>query len=559
MSFKRFSALLLLAALLSLPVLALSQGARTYAVLPFKINSDMYRHMGAGAQAMLNSRLAWIGYFEPVPQSSIERAGGRSPASPAEAQTIMGQINTDFLVTGSITFQDKLATLELKVYDRKGQIWTKTAPQLPMEGISPALERLSAEVRTEVFKRPGEDAKVQERKEVRKEQQSKAPVPKNADFVVGDTGEAAVGTSGGPVMNPQFRYEGGAETPGRWQSQSLRYASVGMVVADFEGNKKNQVIIAGVNTLYAYEFFQNTLKPLGELKLGMRMKILRLSALDLDRDGRAELIVSAMDDPEGNALPKSFIYKVSGGKFEQVGETHKLFLAVVRTPPNYQPTLVGQRKGFHGPFDENGVSEMQYQNGSIEPVRLLRLPTIANVFNFTFLPEGNTHKVVVLNEYSYMKVFTPDKEVQYSQEEGYNSSSVYLIVDERLPGMDTGRRDTGIEEFYYIPLRMIPVSFDTNGKYELIVNKDISVASQIFQKFRRFSQGEIHSLFWDGVGMSLAWKTRRIKGTVVDLGLEDLRNEGKKQLVVCLNTYSGAIGMSNEKTVVVTYDLDMNK
>ena len=84
MSFKRFSALLLLAVLLSLPVLALSQGARTYAVLPFKINSDMYRHMGAGAQAMLNSRLAWIGYFEPVPQSSIERAGGRSPASPAE-------------------------------------------------------------------------------------------------------------------------------------------------------------------------------------------------------------------------------------------------------------------------------------------------------------------------------------------------------------------------------------------------------------------------------------------------------------------------------------------
>ena len=65
----------------------------------------------------------------------------------------------------------------------------------------------------------------------------------------------------------------------------------------------------------------------------------------------------------------------------------------------------------------------------------------------------------------------------------------------------------------------------------------------------------MHSLFWDGVGMSLAWKTRRIKGTVVDLALEDLKNEGKKQMVVCINTYSGAIGASSEKTVIVTYDL----
>jgi hypothetical protein len=428
-----------------------------------------------------------------------------------------------------------------------------------MEGLVPALERLSSEVRTEVFQRPGEDAKAAERKEVRKEQLSKAPVPKNPDFVVGDTGEASVGPGGGPVMNPQFRYEGGAETPGRWQSQSLRYASVGMVVADFDGNKKNQVIIASTNTLYAYEFYQNTLKPLGEIKLGMRIKILRLSALDLDRNGRPELIVSAVDDPEGNAEPRAFIFNVTNGKFEEFCKPQKMYLSVVRTPPTNQPTLVGQRKGFHGPFDEYGVSEMHFSNGNVEPVRLLRLPSIANIFNFSYLPEGTSYKIVVINEYSYMRVYTPDLDAQFSQDEGYNSSAVFVVVDERLPGMDMGRRDTGVEEYYYLPMRMIPVSFDTKGKYELLVNKDISVASQIFKKFRHFSQGEVHSLFWDGVGMSMAWKTRRIKGTVVDLGLDDLKNEGKKQLIVCLNTYSGAIGMSNEKTVVVTYDLDTNK
>jgi len=232
---------------------------------------------------------------------------------------------------------------------------------------------------------------------------------------------------------------------------------------------------------------------------------------------------------------------------------------VVRTPPTYRPTLLGQSKGHHTPFDESGVSEMIYQDGTIQHVRKLRLPSIANLFNIAFLPDGNSFKVVALNEYNYMKVFTSDLDLQYSQEDGYNSSNNYLYVDERLPGMDQGVRELDTAQQYYVPIRMLPVSFDSSGKYELLANKDISLAAQVFKKFRRFSQGEIHSLFWDGVGMSLAWKTRRIKGTVVDIALADLKNDGTKQLVVCLNTYSGAIGASNEKTIVVTYDLNTDK
>jgi len=560
MTLKRLSTLLLLCFALAVPALAQAQSAHPFAVLPFKVNSDKYQYLSKGAQSPVSSRLTWLGYFEPVSADKIARVGAKLPSGPAEAQTMMATIGAEYLVVGNLDFQDadKQINVELKIYDNKGQTWTKSS-KVPMEGLLPALERLSNDARTEVFKRPGEDAKKIERKEARADAQAKMPVPTNADFVVGDTGEAPVGPAGGPVMNPQFRYEGGAETPGRWQSQSLRFASVGMAVGDFVGDKKNRVIIAGPNTLYAYEFFQNTLKPIGEYKLGMRIKLLRISIMDLDRDGKAEIIASGLDDPEGNAEPRTFILSYSNGKFDNFMPPQKMYLSVARIPPTYQPTLLGQNKGSHGPFDESGVSEMFYQGGSIQAVRKLRLPNIANLFNFSYLPDGNTYKIVVLNEYNYMKAFTADLEAQFTQEDGYNSSNNYIIIDERLPGMDMGTRDSGVEEFYYVPIRMIPVAFNNNGKYELLANKDISVAAQIFKKFRRFSQGEVHSLFWDGVGMSLAWKTRRIKGTVVDLALEDLKNDGKKQLVVCLNSYSGAIGASAEKTVVVTYDLDLGK
>lgn len=561
MSLKRLSALILLCLALAAPALALAQGVRTYAVLPFKVTSDKFQYLSKGAQAPVSNRLNWLGYFEPVEADKLARAGGRFPANLNEAQSIMGAIGTDFLVAGVLDFQDgdKQVNITLNVYDRiKAQSWNKSS-KVPLEGLLPALERLSNDVRTEVFKRPGEDAKAAERKEVRKDMQSKAPVPRNADFVTGDTGEAPMGTAGGPVMNPQFRYEGGAETPGRWQSQSLRYASVSMAAGDFVGDKKTRVIVAGEHSLYAYEFFQNTLKPIGEHKLGMRIKLLRVSILDLDRDGKAEIIATGLDDPDGNAEPRTFVFSFNNGKFENFMPPMKMYLSVVRIPPTYQPTLLGQGKGNHGPFDESGVSEMLYQDGKIQPVRRLHLPSIANLFNFAYLPDGTSFKIVVLNEYNYMKAFTQDLEPQFSQEDGYNSSNNYIIVDERLPGMDMGKRDTGVEDFYYVPIRMLPVAFDSRGKYELLVNKDISVAAQVFKKFRRFSQGEVHSLFWDGVGMSLAWKTRRIKGTVVDLALEDVKNEGKKQLVVCINTYSGAIGASSEKTVIVTYDLNTDQ
>ena len=51
---------------------------------------------------------------------------------------------------------------------------------------------------------------------------------------------------------------------------------------------------------------------------------------------------------------------------------------------------------------------------------------------------------------------------------------------------------------------------------------------------------------------------RRIKGSVVDFALADPNNDGTKDLVVCLNTHPGALGLQNRKTVVVFYPLDLS-
>ena len=71
-------------------------------------------------------------------------------------------------------------------------------------------------------------------------------------------------------------------------------------------------------------------------------------------------------------------------------------------------------------------------------------------------------------------------------------------------------------------------------------------------------EGKIGPLSGEGWGLGCEWKTRRIKGSVVDFALADPNNDGTKDLVVCLNTHPGALGLQNRKTVVVFYPLDLS-
>ena len=103
-----------------------------------------------------------------------------------------------------------------------------------------------------------------------------------------------------------------------------------------------------------------------------------------------------------------------------------------------------------------------------------------------------------------------------------------------------------------IPLEIIYEDGDV-----LLVNKPVSTASQIFERYRYFPQGEIHALYWDGVGLALKWKTRRIRGSVAAIDLADVNNDGVLDLVVGLNT-SPDLGIGSRQCMVTAYPLDLS-
>ncbi|MBU4380162.1 MAG: VCBS repeat-containing protein, partial [Proteobacteria bacterium] len=163
----------------------------------------------------------------------------------------------------------------------------------------------------------------------------------------------------------------------------------------------------------------------------------------------------------------------------------------------------------------------------------------------------------VLDDFHRLKVYGQTMErLSSTDDDTYNSSGIGIETSDRPLGMGPGAVDSKTTTFN-VPFRMLATSLTQKGKYELLVNKDLSIAAQVFERFNYYTQGEVHALTWDGVGMALSWKTRRIKGQVSDIAVADLNNDGKMELCVLLNTFPGGMGFTNRQTVVLAYDLNI--
>lgn len=538
MRLLRYMAALMAAALLTIPVAAQAQeGVKSFAVLPFKVNGpDKYQYLSQGIQSMLVSRLNWPGKMEHMPKDAA--SGLAAPDSRPAAMAMLGDIKADYLVWGDATILGDQANLDVHVAGANDAFFTETV-QSNLSGLIPALQGVASKINTDLFQRPEEAAT------------ASAPEPinrMNPELVFNEQS-----ANQEYYLNPQFRYAGGSENPGRWRSPSLRFAANGMVAADLDSDGTTELVFIDETTIRVYVHQEGRLILKDELQPSTRHHMLNLNAIDTNNDGYLEIVVST----ELEAAPWGLILNYRGGKLQIVQERLRFYMNVVKLPPDYRPTLLGQKKGHIGLFDPS-IHEVAYMSGGYSLGKKVAVPEKANVFNFCFLPQpGGDYRIIMVSKEDRLLTFTSRFERVAMTEDRFAGSSIGFEYPSSVPGLK-GNPEADLMISYYIPLRLVTNNLDGQGGYELLVNKNVSMAAVFFPRFRSFPQGELHNLFWDGIGMSLSWKTRRIKGTVVDYGLGDVNNDGQDELYVCVVSYPGALGVSERKTLVVTYQLDLN-
>lgn len=520
---------------------AASAAAKSAVVLPFVVNAPQsYAYLSKAVQATIQGRLDRPGVLE-------ARAGQNKAASQAEAQQALRSSGADNAIWGSVSVMGNDCTVVMNSVDKAGKTWSKTA-QAPVSELTTSVQNLTSAMSQEVFgissamRSPGSTAAGSPR-----------GATANGDIVTNETGQQQV------YLNPQFRYQGaGAEDGSRLRTQRLGYNMVDMAVGDFNGDGKNEIAILSDHDLRIYSWPANgQLKLIGETVVSRSNNNFSMRAIDLNRDRSMALVVTTTE--ESSNRPYSFIYSFKGNKFTTIAERIPYYVSVMRVPPTYSPTLVGQAWDSLKLFAP-GVRIMTKQDGKFTLGTRLDLPTGATVFNCVWLPAGKNGKgeqLVMLTDDERIKLFQGHgNTLVHTTMERYSGSATGMDHYKGMPGLGVDKAYQ-LPSKYYAPMRLIAADIGNTGDYTLLVNKPISTAAQFFDRYRFFPQGEVHALYWDGVGLGLKWKTRRIRGSVAEIDLADVNNDGILDLVVGLNT-SPDLGIGSRQCMITAYPLDVS-
>lgn len=520
---------------------AASAAAKSAVVLPFVVNAPQsYAYLSKAVQATIQGRLNRPGVLE-------ARAGQNKAASQAEAQQALRSSGADNAIWGSVSVMGNDCTVVMNSVDKAGKTWSKTA-QAPVSELTTSVQKLTSALSQEVFgissamRTPGSTASGSPR-----------GATANGDIVTNETGQQQV------YLNPQFRYQGaGAEDGSRLRTQRLGYNMVDMAVGDFNGDGKNEIAILSDHDLRIYSWPANgQLKLIGETVVSRSNNNFSMRAIDLNRDRSMALVVTTTE--ESSNRPYSFIYSFKGNKFTTIADRIPYYVSVMRVPPTYSPTLVGQGWDSLKLFAP-GVRIMTKQDGKFTLGTRLDLPTGATVFNCVWLPAGKNGKgeqLVMLTDDERIKLFQGHgNTLVHTTMERYSGSATGMDHYKGMPGLGVDKAYQ-LPSKYYAPMRLIAADIGNTGDYTLLVNKPISTAAQFFDRYRFFPQGEVHALYWDGVGLGLKWKTRRIRGSVAEIDLADVNNDGILDLVVGLNT-SPDLGIGSRQCMITAYPLDVS-
>ncbi len=531
-----------LVAMITLLWASIALAAKSVMVMPFKVNAPQgYAYLGQAVPSTLSSRMEWPGHV-----SIFKGSSTTAPASAAAVAQVQKSTGADYVAWGSISIVNNNATLDVTLRDASGKEWKRSA-QSTMGNLIGAVQNVADGLSTEVFNRPARA------KSTPAYQGGNGPVNQmNAGIVINET------TQQGVYLNPQFRYQGsGTEDGSRLRSTALPYTMVDFVVGDFSGSGRTEVAVLGDHKLYIYDWNGGKMQEKASVSFGLSNQAFILRKIPLQ--GRGEkLVVTTFG--EDNNRPLSFIYAFDGSALREYVKPSYYFLNVVPMAPSFTPTLVAQSWDSLKLF-RPGVHLANTSGGAVTLGGKIKLPANTNVFNFTWLPagaQGDGDKLVAFSPEERMNVYSARGERMHQTMDRFSGSSVGMEHYKGVDGLGVDKKYQ-IPSQYYAPMRMNVVDLEGRGEYVILINKPVSTAAEIFDNYRMFPQGEIHALFWDGVGLGLKWKTRRIRGSVVNSDIGDLNNDGILDLVVGLNTHPGAMGVGNRKGVIMAYPLDVNQ
>ena len=333
------------------------------------------------------------------------------------------------------------------------------------------------------------------------------------------------------------------------RSQTFPFEIKGLDIGDVDGDKKNEVVVMDHHNLYVFKYDGEKLNLFQKIEAGYEYDFLTLDVADINRNGHAEIIVTAVV----NDNLRSFILEYEEGRFKKITEKAGWYFRVLEHPKE-GPILMGQIMGSEG-IPVGSVYKMVWKKNSFEKGPKMPFPRETNLFSVAMGDIRGTGKpdLVFLDRADRLRIYSEDgKEVWKGRDRFGGTNNYYETSKKKLDGFRPQESPFWRE---YIPARILVKDLNGDGIPQVIINRNESATGSFFDRVRSFEKGEIHDLFWEESGLTTGWKTKEITGYVIDYQVKEVGSAGQEELVVAVilpseGGISGALAKKTESSIL---------
>ena len=509
MKFKAIVLCLFLALLLAFPSSSITQtrdSKKVYkvAVLPFMIHSqENLDYLQAGIYDILTSRITVEGRIVVIERSLVEQALYEEKPTRLDetaASKIGMKIGADYIVLGSITKVGDYISVDARLINLNEEKPPLTAftQHKGMDDVMVKIGDFAQEIGNKILGR-----------------------------------RATAGYRGEPTQRRGIEWVG-RDSIDYKKSQTFGFEIKGLDIGDVDGDGKNELVVMDTHNLYVFKYNGEKLSLFQKIAQGNEYNFLTLDVADLNRNGHAEIIVTAVVEDD----VRSFILEYEEGKFKKVMEKTGWFFRVLDHPKE-GPILLGQQRGSDG-FPVSPVYRMVWKNKSFEKGPKINLPADTTIFGLAMADVRGKGKpeIIAIDSFNCLNIFSEDGKNNWKSKDRFggtnNSYETYRLTDMAFRPGKGDRPGDAPSTLVFINGRILVKDLTGEGIPQIIVNKNEFLTGQISERVRMYEKAEIRGLTWEEDSLATIWKTREIKGYITDFQFKDVSNDGEEELVVAV-------------------------